>query len=232
MEIIAEIGQNHNGDLGLAFELIHAAKENGAETVKFQVYSAKELFAKEGNPWYDYNCKTEVSYDQLFLLSEECNKVGIEFMASAFDPKRVAWLEEYGVKRHKTASRSIGDKELLRALIKTNKPILCSLGMWDGKEFPVIEATPPVQFLYCIAKYPTPLSDLKFSEVDFNKYAGFSDHTVGIAASLTAFARGAQIIEKHFTLDKSMYGPDHSCSMTPKELKQLSDFRKEVSQCL
>ena len=82
MEIIAEIGQNHNGDMELARELIHAAKENGADVAKFQLYDARELFPKEGNEWYDYNCKTELSQDQLIYLAEECSKAGIEFMAS------------------------------------------------------------------------------------------------------------------------------------------------------
>ena len=90
-----------------------------------------------------------------------------------------------------------------------------------------------MQFLYCVAKYPAPLADLKLANVDFvSDYAGFSDHTLGITAGLVAFARGARILEKHFTLDKSMYGPDHICSMTPAELSELSRLRGEIAQCL
>lgn len=232
MEIIAEIGQNHNGDISLAKDLIRAAKENGADVAKFQLYDARALFPRENNEWFEYNCKTEIDRDQLQVLARECADCGIEFMASVFDVERIEWLEEIRVKRYKIASRSIRDTELIRALIKTGKPIIASLGMWEGTTFPVIGSSAPVDFLYCVSKYPTQFSDLKFARVDFSKYAGFSDHTVGIAAPMIAFARGARIVEKHFTLDKAMYGPDHAGSMTPAELRLLSTFRGELSQCL
>ena len=232
MEIVAEIGQNHNGDLNLAFELIHTAKECGADVAKFQLYDARALFPKRNNEWYEYNCKTELSREQFSLLAKECKMVGIEFLVSVFDVERVSWAEEVGVRRYKVASRSINDKELLQAVTRTGKPMIVSLGMWKGVQFPVIEGAKKVDFLYCISKYPTPLSDVKMASVDFNKYSGFSDHTVGISAALVAFSRGARILEKHFTLDKEMYGPDHSVSMTPDELRQLNKFRIKISQCL
>lgn len=231
MEIIAEIGQNHNGDIDLAFELIHAAKENGADVAKFQLYNAELLFSKEGNEWYDYNCKTEISQKELHLLAEECRRTGIEFMASAFDTERVVWLEDVRVKRYKIASRSIDDIKLIKAMARTGKPIIASLGMWDKPDFPRIESPAPVQYLYCVSEYPAALSELNLATVDFNYYAGFSDHTIGITAAIVAFSRGANILEKHFTLDKSMYGPDHACSMTPYELKELHKFRLEISEC-
>lgn len=233
MEIIAEIGQNHNGDMHLARELIHAAKEHGADVAKFQLYNAIELFPKAGNEWFDYNCKTEITRDQLFMLVEECRKKGIEFMASAFDRERVAWLEDAGVKRYKIASRSINDKALIQALVATGKPLIVSLGMWNEAQFPPIATKAGVYYLYCVSKYPALLSDLHFSRIDFTKnYAGFSDHTVGVTAAEVAFSRGAKIVEKHFTLDKAMFGPDHRGSMTPEELKTLHRFRQEVSQCM
>jgi len=232
MEIIAEIGQNHNGDMNLAIELIHAAKENGADTAKFQLYDARELFPKENNQWYEYNCKTGLSREQVNLLFEECEKVRIEFIASAFDVQRVAWLEEIGVIRHKIASRSISETSLIQAVVCTGKPILASLGMWEKEEFPVLGMSANVAFLYCISKYPTLLTDLNFKRVDFTKYAGFSDHTIGLTASMAAMSRGARIIEKHFTLDKTMYGPDHQGSMKPEELNELNRFRNELTQCM
>jgi sialic acid synthase SpsE len=231
MEIIAEIGQNFNGDMGLAKELIHAAHENGADVVKFQVYDAKELFPKEGNPWYDYNCKTELSKDQIIELSSECDKVDIEFGASVFDCERIDWLETVGIKRYKIASRSINDEALIAKLSATGKPLIVSLGMWEGTEFPKIKAE-KVDYLYCVSKYPTELTDLYFDKVDFTKYAGFSDHTVGISASICAFSRGARILEKHFTLDKKAYGPDHEGSMVPEELKQINQYRNELREML
>lgn len=233
MEIIAEIGQNHNGEIHLAYELIHAAKEYGADVAKFQLYEAKTLFPKEGNEWYEYNCKTELSRDQVNLLAEECRKTHIDFMASVFDRERISWLEDVGVKRYKIASRSIYDTSLIRAIAATGKPIIASLGMWKEPTFPDIGTSAPVHFLYCIVKYPTLLSELHLKNVDFeNSYAGFSDHTASITAALVAFSRGANILEKHFTLDKTMYGPDHICSMTPDELKMLHEFRLEIAECL
>ncbi len=232
MEIIAEIGQNHNGDMGLAKELIHAAKQAGADVAKFQVYDAKALFPKEGNEWYEYNCKTELSRDDLSLLADECASAGIEFMASVFDVERIAWLEACGVRRYKLASRSITERELINALTATGKPLIASLGMWEGSEFPQIESSADVQFLYCVSKYPTPLEELRLSEVDFGKYRGFSDHSEGITAALTACVLGAEILEKHFTLDKSLYGPDHICSMVPSELGELSEKVREIDLCM
>jgi len=232
MEIFAEIGQNHNGDMGLARELIHSAKENGADVAKFQVYDAVALFPKEGNEWFDYNCKTELSRDQINYLAEECRSAGIEFMASVFDIDRIAWLEDVGMARYKIASRSIRETQLIEAVAATGKPMVASLGIWGEPEFPKIECRGGVEFLYCISKYPTPLSDLKLAQIDFDAYGGFSDHTIGTTAAIAAFARGARILEKHFTLDKSMYGPDHEGSMTPAELAQINAFREELRLCL
>lgn len=232
MEIIAEIGQNHNGDMTLARELIFAAKENGADAAKFQVYDAKSLFAQKNNPWYDYNLSTELSRANLDELSEYCSTMHIEFLASVFDVPRIEWLENIDVKRYKIASRSIQNTFLLNELIKTGKPLIVSLGMWEEETFPTINSTAQVDFLYCVSKYPTPLKDLGLKSVDFSKYSGFSDHTLGINAAITAMARGAQIIEKHFTLDKKMYGPDHECSMSPDELKALCNLRDDLKRLL
>ena len=231
MEIIAEIGQNFNGDLESAFRMIIAAKENGADVAKFQLYNAKELFTKEGNPWYEYNCKTELSYNDVKKLKQVCDDNNIEFMASAFDSERVDWLEDINVSRYKLASRSINDNVLIDKILKTEKLFFISLGMWYNIQFPEIKSN-NVRYLYCISKYPTPFEDLKLSKVDFKSYHGFSDHTLGITASCAALSRGAKVVEKHFTLDTKMYGPDHICSMTPNELLRLSVFRDELNLSL
>jgi sialic acid synthase SpsE len=232
MELIAEIGQNHNGDMQLARRLIAEAKASGADVAKFQVYEARALFPREGNEWFEYNCRTELSRADVELLANECARVGVEFMASVFDTERVGWLEALGVRRYKIASRSVTDRTLIEACAATGKPLLVSLGMWHGAGFPAISAPGGVEFLYCISKYPTPLSDLKLASVDFDRYAGFSDHTIGVEAAMAALARGARIIEKHFTLDTTMYGPDHAGSMTPAELTTLSRFRDRLSEAL
>jgi sialic acid synthase SpsE len=231
-KIIAEIGQNHNGDMSLAKELIVAAAEAGANVAKFQIFDAKSLFSSHNNPWYEYNLKTELTFEQVSELATECQKMQIEFMSSAFDTTRVGWLEKIGVKSHKIASRSIGDKELAKTILATKKPIIASLGMWKGESFPEWLINDQTSFLFCISEYPTPVEKLNFSSIDFNKYAGFSDHTIGIEASCIAMARGARIIEKHFTLEKESYGPDHKGSMTPSELTQIVDFARSVSSCL
>lgn len=232
MEIIAEIGQNHNGDLDLARRLIRAAKDQGADVAKFQVYEARRLFSRQGNPWFDYNCRTELSRAQVEELAAECARVGIEFLASVFDTQRVAWLEELGVRRYKIASRSLADQELLAALCATGKPLICSLGMWQGAGLPKLATSAPVSYLYCLSKYPAPLEELHLGQVDFKVYAGFSDHSLGLTAAMAALARGAGMLEKHFTLDKAMHGPDHQGGMTPEELGRLHGFRQELARCL
>jgi len=232
MEIIAEIGQNHNGDMELARKMIRSAKDNGADVAKFQVFDADKVFGKQDNEWYEYNCKTQLSRENVLQLAEECKRVDIEFMASVFDVERIQWLEEAGVKKYKLASRSINDSELINAIVKTGKPIIISLGYWRGNEFPRINSSAPIYFLYCITEYPAKLKDLKLGLVDFTKYSGFSDHTTGVSAALAALSRGTRILEKHFTLDKTMYGPDHSCSMIPGELRQIHNFRLDIKKCL
>jgi len=230
LEIIAEIGQNHNGDLELACELIKKAKSCGADVAKFQLYDAKKLFPKEGNEWYDYNCKTELSFHDVEVLNRVCEDEQIEFMASVFDIHRINWLEDLNIKRYKIASRSVYEEELVNAVIDTGKPVLISLGMWKEESLP--EYSGDVSYLYCVSKYPTPLNELDFKKIDFTIYGGFSDHTEGVTAPITAMARGAKIIEKHFTIDKKMYGPDHSGSMTPEELKEICNFRDNLKECL
>jgi len=230
--IIAEIGQNHNGSINLAKELICAAHESGAHVAKFQLFDARRLFSRKNNPWFDYNLSTELTFDQTKMLFDYCNEIGIEFMASVFDTERINWLENLGVKRYKIASRSINDQILINQLVRTNKPLIASLGYWTSETLPRFPAIRDVQFLHCVSQYPAPLTSVKLSAVDFNVISGLSDHCVGLAASLAAISRGAKIIEKHFTLDKKMYGPDHSCSADPLELQELVQLETEIRESL
>lgn len=231
MLIVAEIGQNHNGDMDIARKLISAAKEGGADIAKFQLYDVDSIFPPTFE-WYKEAKSAQLGEEQVMELADWCRKVGIEFMASVFDTERVEWCQEIGMKRYKIASRSIYDKQLIRAVAKTGKDIIASLGMYREAGFPQIDTSGRVDFLYCVAKYPTLAEDLNFLEVDFNKYSGFSDHTIGIEAALVAMARGAKIIEKHFTLDKKMHGPDHIISMEPDELKHIVDYSKKFERIL
>ena len=226
--LIAEIGQNHNGDFSLAKELVYAAKESGADIAKFQAYDAKSLFPKENNPWFEYNCSTELTHEQLVDLANLCNRIGIEFMASPFDVKRVQWLEKIGVKRFKLASRSILDLELIEEIKNTKKEVIVSLGFWTDETFPDYFDHENTKYLYCVSKYPTSLRELKFTKNMFTKYDGFSDHTIGNSAVMVALTLGAKIIEKHFTLNKKMSGPDHAGSAEPDDFRQIKSFMRDL----
>ena len=224
MEIIAEIGQNHNGSIILAKELIHAAKENGADVAKFQIYNAKKLFTKKNNIWYKSNLESELSKDEIIELHEECKRVKIEFMASVFSPELVNITEAIKMKRYKIASRSIFDKKLINRIFKTKKPIIFSLGMWNKNHFPY-ERNRRIKYLFCVSKYPTPKSLITFDNYTFKKYDGFSDHTIGIEKAKESIKLGAKILEKHFTIDKKLFGPDHKLSILPNELNELNKYR-------
>lgn len=231
MLIIAEIGQNHNGDMEIAKKLISAAKEGGADIAKFQLYDVDTIFTPNFE-WYKEAKGSQLTKEQVTELADWCRKVGIEFMASVFDTERVGWCEEIDMKRYKIASRSIYDRQLINAIAQTGKDIIASLGMYRETDFPQIDTSGKVDFLYCVAKYPALPEDLNLLEVDFNKYSGFSDHTIGIEAALVAMARGAKIIEKHFTLNKKMHGPDHIISLEPDELRQIVDFSRKFEAIL
>lgn len=221
--LIAEVGQNHNGDIKVAKKMIRIAKDCGADMVKFQLYDVDSIFSKDFQ-WYKEAKEAQLNFKDTKDLKKECDEAGVEFSASVFDLERLGWVLDLGVRLIKIASRSVYNKELIDAASASGKDLIVSLGMYKEKEFPRINTKGKVDFLYCVAKYPTAPEDIDFSKVDFKKYSGFSDHTVGTHASLAAIAQGARIIEKHFTLDKNMHGPDHKGSMDPEELKYLADF--------
>ena len=235
--IIAEIGINHNGDLERAMRMIEVAKECGADIAKFQLYDPKKLLNPNEFKKKDWEIikASEVDDYDVQILWAHCRHVGIEFMASAFDLERLGWLEQLGVKRHKIASRSIYDREYCEAVKATGKPTLISFGMQDDKKEPYSATLYRLgwgKFMYCISEYPTPLNKIERWVMDpfVSIYRGFSDHTIGIAAAQCAIAYVLPYVEKHFTLDKNLPGPDHTCSATPEELKALCKFRDEVGQ--
>jgi len=219
--IIAELGHNWNGDIKLAKKMIWKAKECGADIAKFQLYDI-DTIKKPGDSHYQELKDSQLTREQLKELARECRKADIEFMASAFDIIRVGWLEEVGVKRHKIASRSIFDEELIDDMLMTGKPIIASLGKWDKKTFPRFKA----DFLYCVARYPALNEDFEDFPQKFAKYSGFSDHSIGTKWAKLAIDRGAKIIEKHFTLDKNMFGCDQAGSAEPQELKEICEYAK------
>lgn len=229
MIIIAEIGINHNGNIHLAHELIRQARIVGADIAKFQFYDPDKLFGPRGSQpnreAYEVALKVTFGFDEAKRLKAWCEEEGIEFMASVFDLERFEWMEELGVRHHKIASRSVADRELCERILTTGKETFVSLGMWEGEEMPYKARN--ARYLYCVSKYPCEYKDLKLPR-SFREsiYEGFSDHTIGIEASLVAVGRGARILERHFTLSKALEGPDHICSLTPDELATLVTYAR------
>ena len=233
-EIIAEIGVNFLGSIDLAKYMIRQAKYCGCSTAKFQLYSVDALFPDkkimaQGRNWYSEVKRCELSREQVTELATYCDGVGIEFLCSAFDLERLSWLEELHVRRHKIASLMNKNVDYLKAVCQTGKPILISCMPGDYIPFP----SSLYSYLYCVPHYPTKLRELHFSQISFPyKYIGFSDHTVGIEAAMVAFAKGAQLVEKHFTLAHDLLGPDHICSATPEEMRRLVGFAGRMSLML
>ena len=220
MKIISEIGINHNGDFKKTEELIRQSAIGGAGFVKFQLYSSMRVFGDDSRKQYEF------TFDQVQKIYKTCCYYDVEFFASVFDEEKLEWCEQLGVRRYKIASRTVvKEKELCKRIIKQGKPTYVSLGFWENAELPFNEEN--VAYFNCISKYPTSCSDY----VDFNyndQVIGLSDHTYGIAFALYNAAKGARIIEKHFTLNKSMDGNDHISSMDLAELKILREYGDQM----
>jgi sialic acid synthase SpsE len=226
--VCAEAGHNGNGNMRLNKLIMKEAKACGADAVKFQLYDTNKI----KRPWqstYFELLFAELTKEDLIELKAYADEIGIEFMASAFDTERVRWLEEIGVKRHKLASRSIKDAETIKAMEKTKKPIIASLGAWNDIVPPKIKNA---QLLYCVAEYPAYITEemfpSKFGEDE--AYQGFSDHTIGMYWAREAVKRGATIIEKHFTISKDLPGKNQKGSCNPGELKEFITYVRQIER--
>ena len=220
MKFIAEIGLNHNGNLDLCHELIRQAKWAGADIAKFQLgWRAKK---DEIN---------HISLEALKQIVESCNYYDIQFMASIFNEEAFELSKKINQDKFKIASRTVVDNPaLVEKILKLNKPTFISLGMSDKENLPFKEYD-NVHYLWCKSKYPTFPSDLVDLPKDFknSKFDGYSDHSIGIEIPLTAITRGAKIIEKHFTLDKSDTTiRDHSLSATPDEFRTMTTIGRNI----
>lgn len=257
VKIIAEAGVNHNGSVELAKELIIHAKECDVDYVKFQTFitdltiskSAKKTeyqaknTKKAGNQ-YKMVKKLELSFDDFILLKEFSKNVGVGFLTSGFDNSSLDFINSLNLDYFKIPSGEITNKLLLEKISKFDKPILLSTGMSTKAEIQNAldvlffnKSKNDIILLHCNTEYPTPFEDVNLFAINdlrehFKMNVGFSDHTIGIEASLASVMLGVTFIEKHFTLDKSMKGPDHSMSLNPAELKNLVSSIRNIEKTM
>lgn len=246
--IIAEAGVNHNGDLELAKKLVDVAADAGVDYVKFQTFKAKELVSKsaekasyqiqntgkEKESQYEMLKKLELSEADHHELISHCKKNDINFLSTAFDLDSVDLLDRLGIDLFKVPSGEITNKPYLQKLASKKKPIILSTGMATKDEIQealdvlmkagIVETN--IRVLHCNTEYPTPMNDVNLKAMldiknTFKLEVGYSDHTLGIEVPIAAVALGASVIEKHFTLDREMDGPDHRASLEPLELKAM-----------
>lgn len=248
--IIAEAGVNHNGDMMLAKEMIDAASESGADAVKFQTFKTEKLILKniEKAPYqkvttdssesqYDMLKRLEVTKEQTKELMDYCRKRGIIFLSTPFEKTSLDELDELDVPAFKIAATDLTNIQFLRQVAKKGRPMILSAGMCYLEEVEqALNAVYPMNknliLLQCTANYPirdeeANINVIRTFQETFDVLTGYSDHSQGVGASPYAVAVGAKVIEKHFTLNKTMEGPDHKASVSPDELKQLvSDIRR------
>ena len=243
--VVAEAGVNHNGDPEQARRLIDAAKEAGADAVKFQTFRSDALVSRHA-PKAAYQRATtgddgtqaemlarlELSLEQHVDLRDRCVKQGLVFFSAPFDEASVEALAELGVSLYKVPSGEITNLPLLARIASKGKPVILSTGMSTLDEVAAAVASirgagdPPLALLHCVSAYPAPIEEMNLRAMStlrdrFGCPVGLSDHTLGIAVALGAVARGAAIVEKHLTLDKALPGPDHRASLEPGEFAEL-----------
>lgn len=253
---IAEIGVNHNGDLNLAKKMATAAKSAGAHAVKFQSVTADKLISREAfslevdgfgfddvKTLGDFWKKVSINKKFQVEISKYCQNAGIEFMSTPFDFENADILDELGVKRFKIASGDITNFPLLEYIAKIGKPIILSTGasevgeIKEAVEFIRQNGNDNIVLLHCVSLYPTPaklanLDAISYLNSLFKLPVGFSDHTIGYHIPIAAIAKGATVIEKHFTLDKNLPGPDQKLSADPEEFEAMVKFGNEVFEAL
>lgn len=242
--IIAEVGSNHDTLLYRAFDLIYRAKESGADAVKFQLFRAKELCesrnAPEAYPVYKAN---EMPDSWLPQLQDYSNKVGIEFMCTAYNRWGLETVDPF-VRKHKVASFEAQDHQFLSQVRQYNKPTILSTGMMTldqvRKSIEVFGTESLWGLLHCTSSYPARVSEANLTVIEtFTKDGwggvcrlGLSDHTTSITCPVAAVALGATVIEKHFTDDRHRVGPDHAHSIEPSQFSQMVGMIRQVEQAL
>lgn len=253
--IIAEAGVNHNGSFELACKMVDEAKKAGVDCIKFQTFKSENLVsinAKKaeyqkkttgGGSQIDMLKNLELSYDEFLKLKEYCDKVGICFLSTPFDFDSIDFLNTIEMPFWKIPSGEITNYPYLVALAKTGRPVVMSTGMCDMSEIADAikvlreNGTQEIKLLHCNTEYPTPFEDVNLSAMKTMKEAfklevGYSDHTKGIEVPIAAVALGATIIEKHFTLDRNMEGPDHKASLEPSELAAMVSAIRNIEKTI
>ena len=256
--IIAEAGVNHNGDLNKAKELIDVAAESGADLVKFQTFSAKSLvtrsaakaeYQKQAGPGeetqFEMLSRLELSREDHQELFSYCQEKNIGFCSTGFDEESVAFLLELGINVIKIPSGDITNYPYLKYVGGLGLPIILSTGMSNLGEIEAALAVlmdagtdrSNITVLHCNTEYPTPCSDVNLRAMNtiqqaFDVAIGYSDHTLGIEVPVAAVALGASVIEKHFTLDRNLPGPDHKAALEPDELKDMVTAIRNIELAL
>jgi N,N'-diacetyllegionaminate synthase len=256
--IIAEAGVNHNGEIAMAKQLIDVAAEAGADLVKFQTFCAGRLvtsYAKKADyqsqvmsadvSQYDMLKKLELTREMHEALIAHCKTCDIQFFSTGFDPESIDLLMELGLDRIKIPSGEITNLPYLRHVGRCGKPVILSTGMATMGEIEtsldVLEHAgtlrSDITVLHCNTEYPTPMVDVNLRAMctisdSFGVAVGYSDHTSGIEVAIAAVGLGAAVIEKHFTLDRNLPGPDHQASLEPDELKSMVVAIRNIEQAL
>jgi N-acetylneuraminate synthase len=249
--VIAEIGNNHNGSVELALKMVSAAYEAGADCVKFQMRSMRSVYRKKTLAKQGEDLGTEYVLDLLerFQLSQDehkkvaqyCNDKGILYMCTPWDSDSIISLEALDVQAYKVASADLTNLPLIANLIATEKPLILSTGMSSVQEIQTTTdflnaRNAEFALLHCNSTYPAPFHDINLNWIkklrDIHPLVGYSGHERGIAVTLAAVGLGAKIVERHFTFDRSMEGPDHAASLEPTEFKLLVAGIREIEEAL
>ncbi len=253
--IIAEAGVNHNGSPETARRLADAAKAAGADCVKFQTFKAENLVSRGaqkaeyqknttgGGSQAEMLKKLELSYSDFTALKEYCDRIGICFLSTPFDPESINFLNTIDMPFWKIPSGEITNYPYLRAIARTGRPVVMSTGMCSMEEIrEAIQAlrengAGEIRLLHCNTEYPTPFEDVNLKAMqtlraEFGLETGYSDHTQGIEVPIAAAAMGAIIIEKHFTLDRNMEGPDHKASLEPEKLAAMVRAIRNIEKAM
>lgn len=254
--IIAEAGVNHNGNIDIALQLVNAAKDAGADCVKFQTFKAEQLVTQnspkatyqlevtdQNESQFEMLKKLELKMDDYKILLQRCKDIKIDFLSTPYNKEDIDFLDAIGVDGYKIASGQLTEIPLLRYAARKGKTMIISTGMSNMADvFNAVEAIRSagnnnIVVLQCTTNYPSRIEDANLLAMISMKDAckvrvGYSDHVENNYACLAAVALGAEIIEKHFTLDKTMEGPDHSSSLTKAEFEELVNGIRNIERCL